>query len=470
MLVGDPGSFRDPKGRVFFSDNRVLRGLRSSTTDAEALLSAEFVASGIAAGDIIGTKLIEDPSHLAIRDDDPEGTSWPSVMEHDRLQVISYPFEWSRRMLADAAELELRIARQALAEGWITIDATPYNIQFVNSRPMHIDVGSFEPYVEGRGWVAYRQFCEMYLYPLLIGLRGNSSEHRLLLRGSLTGVPAPMCWSKLTLPQRLRPSLGLHVGLQAAVGGRKAERSKSFTQSDLAAAGMSAKVIDKQISGLEKILRRCNRPTKDSQWSSYSDRSHYRPEAFQAKHDFVVEVASSQRPSLVLDIGANDGAFSQAVAPFADQVVAIDSDDAVIEHFYSALKGSGNNITPLVVDISDPAGGRGWANTERSPFLNRVQPDLVLCLAVIHHLVVSASIPPELVVRFLRSMDAEVVLEIPSINDPMVTLLLDQKTNPEDYQLRYNWDRIARALEREFITIKQAETGTRTLLHLTPRP
>ena len=115
-------------------------------------------------------------------------------------------------------------------------------------------------------------------------------------------------------------------------------------------------------------------------------------------------------------------------------------------------------------------GGRGWANAERPPFLQRVKPALVLCLAVIHHLVVSASIPPELVVGFLRSMAAAVVLEIPSIDDPMVTLLLDQKTNVGDYLERYDGNRISQALDREFMTVRREEIGTRTLLHLTPRP
>ena len=66
-------------------------------------------------------------------------------------------------------------------------------------------------------------------------------------------------------------------------------------------------------------------------------------------------------------------------------------------------------------------------------------------------------------------MDAEVILEVPSVDDPMVTLLLDQKTNAEDYRVRYNGDRIARALDREFTTVRREEIGTRTLLHLTPR-
>ena len=83
---------------------------------------------------------------------------------------------------------------------------------------------------------------------------------------------------------------------------------------------------------------------------------------------------------------------------------------------------------------------------------------------------ISASIPPELVVGFLRSMAADVVLEIPSIDDPMVTLLLDQKTNVGDYLERYDGNRISRALDREFMTMRREEVGTRTLLHLTPRP
>jgi hypothetical protein len=121
------------------------------------------------------------------------------------------------------------------------------------------------------------------------------------------------------------------------------------------------------------------------------------------------------------------------------------------------------------VDITDPAGGRGWGNAERLPFFERIKPDLVLCLAVIHHLVISASIPPELVADFLRSLDAGVVLEIPSLDDPMVGLLLKQKTNADDYRERYDGARISRAFENRFEVRRREEIGTRSILHLTPR-
>jgi SAM-dependent methyltransferase len=469
VIATDPGSFRDPKSRVYLSGTRVLRGVRSSSSEVHALLTAGFFLDGLERGELIATSLITDPTELEELKIASEGVRWQAVMEHDHLPVISYPFEWSRTMLLDAAELELRTARKALADGWMTIDATPYNVQFVGSRPVHIDIGSFEPYRDGQAWIAYRQFCEMFLYPLLLGVRGNGSEHRVMLRGSLAGISASMCWTKLAALERLRPSLIVRVGLQAAVDKRRERGTRAFTHSDLAAAGMSAKVIDKQMGGLQKLLGRIDQRVKNSQWSSYSDRSHYSSEAFKAKRDFVVSVASSSRPSLVLDIGANDGAFSEAVAPFADYVVAVDSDDAVIDNLYSSLKGSGKNILPLVVDITDPAGGRGWGNTERQPFFQRVKPDLVLCLAVIHHLVISESIPPELVAELLRSLDADVVLEIPSLDDPMVGLLLEQKMNLKDYRDRYDGARITRALENRFEIRRRVQIGTRSILHLVPR-
>ena len=469
MIINDPGSFRDPKSRVYLSGTRVLRGLRSSQTEVEALLSARFLVDGMESGEIVTTSLITDRTDLEGLKITSGKVPWQAVMEHQRLPVISYPFEWSRGMLLDAAELELRVARKALAEGWVMIDATPYNVQFVGSRPVHIDLGSFEPYQDGGAWIAYRQFCEMFLYPLLLGTRGSGSEHRVMLRGSLAGIPASMCWTKLAVSKRLHPSLIVHVGLQAAAEKRKDRETRTFTHSDLAAAGMTAKVIDRQMGGLEKLLGRIDRRVKNSQWSSYSDRSHYSSEAYQAKRDFVVSVASANRPSLVLDVGANDGTFSEAVAPFADYVVAVDSDDAVIDNLYSSLKDSGKNILPLVLDIADPSSGRGWANTERQPFFRRVQPDLVLFLAVIHHLVISASIPAELVVEFLRSLGADVILEIPSLNDPMVSLLLEQKANAEDYRDRYDDAMITRSLENRFEIRRREEIGTRSILHLRPK-
>ena len=469
MVVNDPGSFRDPKSRVYHSGDRVFRGLRSAPNEVNALLSAEFFINGIERGELVATRLMTDPVDLKELKIASSEVAWPVAMEHERLPVISYPFEWSRSMLVDAAELELRIARNALAEGWMTIDATPYNVQFVGSRPVHIDIGSFESYKDGQAWIAYRQFCEMFLYPLLLAARGNGSEHRVMLRGSLMGIPASMCWTKLGMFERLRPSLIVHLGLQAAVERRKARETRAFTFSDLAAAGMTEKVVDRQMNGLEKVLGRIDRQVKSSHWSSYSDRSHYQPEEFQAKRDFVVSVARDTQPSLVLDIGANDGAFSEAVAPFVDQVVAVDSDDAVVDNLYLSLRDSDKNILPLVVDITDPAGGRGWGNAERLPFFERIKPDLVLCLAVIHHLVISASIPPELVADFLRSLDAGVVLEIPSLDDPMVGLLLGQKTNPDDYRERYDGARISRAFENRFEVRRREEIGARSILHLTPR-
>ena len=67
------------------------------------------------------------------------------MLEHERVPVVSYPYEWSFAMLREAAALQLDVLRAALDEGMSLKDGTAYNVQFVGSRPTFIDVGSFEP-------------------------------------------------------------------------------------------------------------------------------------------------------------------------------------------------------------------------------------------------------------------------------------------------------------------------------------
>jgi hypothetical protein len=57
---------------------------------------------------------------------------------------------------------------RAVSNGWSLKDATPYNIQFVNRQPVFIDIPSFEPLQQGEPWAGYRQFCEMFLFPLML--------------------------------------------------------------------------------------------------------------------------------------------------------------------------------------------------------------------------------------------------------------------------------------------------------------
>ena len=142
-LQPDPGSFRDPSSRVFLADDAVFRGLDAEAlSDFEALAATPFFQDAVAAGQIVGTELVADP---------PEALSgaWAGVLAHERIPVVTYPYEWSFAMLRDAARLQLDLVSAALAVDLVTKDASAYNLQFVGSRPTFIDVGSFERLRDG---------------------------------------------------------------------------------------------------------------------------------------------------------------------------------------------------------------------------------------------------------------------------------------------------------------------------------
>lgn len=53
----------------------------------------------------------------------------------------------------------------------------------------------------------------------------------------------------------------------------------------------------------------------------------------------------------------------------------------------------------LVMNLADPSPGQGWLCRERRPLHQRTQPELILCLAVIHHLVIRENLLLDDVVR-----------------------------------------------------------------------
>ncbi len=90
------------------------------------------------------------------------------VLRHERIPFVSYPYEWTFSMLKDAALVQLDLLVAALDRDMVLKDSTPYNVQFRGSRPVFVDIGSFERRREGEPWIGYRQFCMLYLYPLLL--------------------------------------------------------------------------------------------------------------------------------------------------------------------------------------------------------------------------------------------------------------------------------------------------------------
>lgn len=465
-LTADPGSFRDPLSRVYVTPDQVWRGLSAEAlADYEALAATTFYPAALERGDIVATTLATEPI--------PALADWAAVLRHDRIPVLSYPYEWPFEMLRDAARLQLRLGRDAVAEGLITKDASSYNVQFDGTQPVFIDVGSFERLRKGEPWPGYRQFCELFLNPLYLQVLRDIA-FQPLLRSSVHGIAPRVAASLIGGSGWLHKGVFTHVRLHARADRKYADADrKRDVRSELKRAGFGPKLIDAQLHNLQKAVEALDWKAQASTWSDYSDRSHYTERDLDEKERFVREtVEALASPDLVLDLGANDGRFSRtAIAAGARYVVAVDSDDVVIDRLYRDLRAEGERgILPLVLDLSDPSPGLGWRSRERAGFVDRVRPDLTLCLAVVHHLALTNNVPLDEIVAFLADFGAPLVVEFPHRDDPMAARLLARKRSGlfDGYDVA-NWEK---ALNQRFAIVAQTDlpSGTRTLYRGEPRP
>ena len=106
-------------------------------------------------------------------------------------------------------------------------------------------------------------------------------------------------------------------------------------------------------------------------------------------------------------------------------MVALDIDPAAVERGYRALKRDGRtDITPLLADITDPSPALGWGNAERSSLLDRIDADVILALALVHHLAIGANVPLPMIASLFAGMAPHAVVEFVPKEDPMVQRLL----------------------------------------------
>jgi len=459
-LSVDKGSFRDRSTRVFRHDGRIFRALSTEGLSIWTHVSSmSFMQSAMSTGDVVTTSVSSNPAILKLT------VEWAGVLEHETIPVITWPYEWSFSMLRAAALLTLRLLEQALHEDVILKDATPFNIQFVGARPVFIDTGSFVPLRPGQTWHGYRQFCQMFLYPLMLQSWKNLN-FQPWLRGRLEGI-SPIDFSRLLSPRDLlRKGALSHVwlhGLLQARGTLKGGIADSMKDN-----GFNRDMILSNVAGLKNIITGLTWQPSHSVWSDYDRTSEPVQRDAGAKEQFIRDVCQSSSWKQVWDLGCNQGRYSRIAAQYADTVVAFDSDHLIADHFFRELQREGNRtITPLVSDVADPTPSLGWRLHERTSFEQRSQPDLVFCLALIHHLVIGNNLQLPDVIDWLASLQTTIVLEFVDREDTQVKQLL---ANRDDVFSDYTTDVFRASVNASFTIIKEQSlpSGTRTLFLLRP--
>ncbi len=443
------GSFRDPSGFVYTRDGTLFRQVNSGFRQTfEA-----FLASGLC------EELVRDGFLVPHEPVGLEHSATPeayAVLRPERLPFVSYPYEWSFGQLQDAAALTLQIQERALRKGFTLRDSSAYNIQFQGGRPIFIDTLSFEPWEEGKPWAAYKQFCEHFLLPLTL-MSTTDIRCGTLLRTYVDGIPLDL-GSRL-LPHRSWTSLSaaLHIHLHAWAQGRYAG---SAVTSAAKGKSMSQRSLLTLVKNLSTATQRLSWRPSGTEWADYTTDNNYSDAASRSKREMVVAHLAAVKPKTVWDLGANTGEYSRAARELASYVVSFDVDPAAVERNYRRVRSEKETgILPLLLDLTNPSPGQGWAGRERLSLEERGPADAVLALALVHHLAIGNNLPLERIAAYFRRLGRHLVIEFVPKSDSQVSRLLLSRPDifpgytkegfEEAFQRHYHIQSVARVADSE---------------------
>jgi len=293
----------------------------------------------------------------------------------------------------------------------------------------------------------------MFLFPLFLQAY-KACNFQPFMRAGIDGVDVQMASALFGFRDRSRKGVLSHVWLQSKLDRRYGGSSENV-RSSLKSAGFNRELILVNVRKMRKLVSKLEWEASGSEWGDYAEFHNYSESDHTRKEEFIHDAVVKEQPEVVWDIGCNTGQFSRIAAAECRQVVSTDIDHVAVERLF-LNPATPDNILPLVQNVTDPSPNWGWRNHERSDLQTRSQPDLVLCLALIHHVVITANIPLAEFVDWLVSLADKLVIEYVSRKDDKVKTLL---RNKEDKYGDYSRESLETNLKRHFNILVQQEVN-----------
>lgn len=444
-------SFRDPAGYVFKnSKGEVLRRIKpEGRADFDLFVSSGLYKELANDGLIIPHTKVPSRGHNDL------------TIKPVQVPFITYPFEWSFSQLKDAALLTLELQRRAMRYDMMLKDASAYNMQFMEGRPVLIDTLSFMAYEPDTPWQAYRQFCQHFLAPLAL-MAYTDTNLSQLSRVFIDGIPLDMAATLLPRRAKLRPGIAMHLVLHS-----RAQKAKG-TEHKAQARKVTKASVGAIIDNLEGTIKRLKPRTTSTEWGDYYDRTNYTPDAADKKARQIKALIKPLKVKTALDLGGNDGRYSRPLNDLGILTACTDIDPNAVEANYRVVKQHNEPLMlPMLVDLINPGGAMGWHNNEREPIHERLKTDVVMVLALIHHLAISNNLPFGMIANYFKEFAPYLVLEFVPKEDSQVKKLLSTR---KDIFPDYNEEGLVAAFSAHYKILKEARiTGTKRTLYLMKR-
>lgn len=435
-----PSSFRDPSGFVFRKDGVLYRQVNQSYAGDWSNFHNSGLYEGLVRDGLI-TPVEEAPLGLAATNDAA------AIVRPELIPFISYPYEWCFSQLKGAALLTLEIMRRAMAKGQWLKDASNYNVQFLGTKPIHIDSFSFEPYREGEPWPAYGQFCRHFLAPL-VASKYLDNRTTPMLSMNLDGFHLDLLSKALPFSTKFKPGIAMHIHMH----GRAEASTKALGPRPQISKNALLGIVDSLFQTVASI----SPPESTTTWSNYYQDNNYAGESIHAKEKLVSEFVDAipRKPHSCWDLGANTGQFSELVASMGIPTIAFDLDPEVVERAYCKWhSASMTGLSPYIQNLTNPSPRLGWAHQERDSITDRGPADLIMALALIHHLAIANNVPLPSIASWFAQIGKWAIVEFVPKEDSQVVRMLSTR---RDIFSHYNREAFELAFGEYFILRRSA--------------
>lgn len=371
-----PTSYADSNGQLFYWKGKLFRGIGAERSD----WFKELFERGIIA-ELQDQKLLS-----SARLTDYSTEQFSLVIEHDLLPFVSYSYEWTVPMLRDAALCVLKLEAALRRKGLALQDAHSGNVLFHHAQPLWVDLGSIgrEPIPEL--WQPNGEFRRFFVYPLVLLADNQERVARLLMQELKRNVlleevnglsPRWQLWKKREI-----------LELQQ----QRAKNLMARAKRKLGGNSKSARVagLHRPLRELEVNLAGWPAQPQNTNWVGYysnEDAQLDDASTWDIKRRGVADVLEAHKPRTFLDVGCAEGWYSKLAAQSGCEVLALDFDAGCVERLYLDAQKSKDAIHPVLFDFTAPSPGLGPCNREQLPALQRHHGEMVIALALVHHLV-----------------------------------------------------------------------------------
>ena len=449
----ESSSFRDPSGFLFRKDGILYRQINKSYKENyDHLMNSGLYEELVAQDLLIPHREVELISPL------PEKAY--KIIQPEKISFISYPYEWSFSQLKQAALTTLEIQKKSMKFQMSLKDSSAFNIQMRNGKLLLIDTLSLEKYQEGQPWIAYRQFCQHFLAPLVL-ISYRDIRLNQLFRIYIDGIPLDLVGKLLPFRTRAMFSILTHIHAHS-----KSQKHFESKQVNIKERKLSKNSFIGIVESLHSAVKKLQWKPEGTEWSNYYSDTNYSKKAFEEKKQIVKNFLDKIDAKIVWDLGANTGEFSRISSNKGIETISFDIDPAAVEkNFLECIKNQEKNILPLVLDLTNPSPNIGWANQERMSLIERGPADIILGLALIHHLAISNNLPFSRIAAFFNKNCKHLIIEFIPKNDSQVQRLLATREDIFDDYTKENFEKeFSKSFKiNEFVTIPESE---RILYHM----